>query len=107
MSAELEGYGDDDYLVFDCPGQVGARGSCVLGGGGGGRVPFSPLLRMVRCGVCVCVCVWGGGEKPINGTYCAWAMYGRTSLQLWGVCGGDDYLVFDCPGQVRAWAFGG
>jgi hypothetical protein len=22
MSAELDGYGDDDYLVFDCPGQV-------------------------------------------------------------------------------------
>lgn len=22
LSAELEGYGDDDYLVFDCPGQV-------------------------------------------------------------------------------------
>jgi hypothetical protein len=30
MSAELEGYGDDDYLVFDCPGQVGA---CFWGGG--------------------------------------------------------------------------
>lgn len=25
MSAELEGYGDEDYLVFDCPGQVGDR----------------------------------------------------------------------------------
>jgi len=24
LSGELEGYGDDDYLVFDCPGQVTA-----------------------------------------------------------------------------------
>ena len=31
MSAELDGYGDEDYLVFDCPGQVGV---CVVGGGG-------------------------------------------------------------------------
>jgi hypothetical protein len=23
LSEELEGYGDDDYLVLDCPGQVG------------------------------------------------------------------------------------
>lgn len=23
LGTELEGYGDDDYLVFDCPGQVG------------------------------------------------------------------------------------
>jgi hypothetical protein len=27
MSAELDGYGDEDYLVFDCPGQVGV---CVV-----------------------------------------------------------------------------
>lgn len=23
LGQELEGYGEEDYLVFDCPGQVG------------------------------------------------------------------------------------
>jgi hypothetical protein len=33
MSAELDGYGDEDYLVFDCPGQVGVCVVVVVGGG--------------------------------------------------------------------------
>lgn len=31
LSGELEGYGDDDYLVFDCPGQVTATTDRPLG----------------------------------------------------------------------------
>jgi hypothetical protein len=26
LGQELDGYGDDDYLVFDCPGQVSQQG---------------------------------------------------------------------------------
>lgn len=35
LGEELEAYGDDDYLVFDCPGQVNSW------------LTFNPLLQSV------------------------------------------------------------